>query len=33
MKKHTFFADTKLKIDQIKKKLESISHYLFKIEI
>ena len=30
--KHCFFADTKLQVDQIKKKIEenSLSHYLLK---
>ena len=37
MKKHSFFADTKLQVDQIKKKKKqrksSLSHYLFKNQL
>ena len=35
MKKHSFFVDTKLQVDQIKKKWRksSLSHYLFKNQL
>ena len=35
MNKHSFFADTKLQFDQIKKKRKksSLSHYLFKNQL
>ena len=35
MKKHSFIADNKLQVDQIKRKIEqsSISHYLFENQI
>ena len=34
-KEHSFFADTKLQVDQIKKKRRksSVSHYLFKNQL
>ena len=35
MKKHFFFADTKLQVDQIKKKKRksSLNHFLFKNQL